>query len=132
MNNYICRGRKVIYEEHIWNIIREHCGAFNAINQYEIADKYMYWHDDGITERMVRRSIRKLRKEGYPILSTPHNPGGYFVPYSYKEVQEWRERMRKKAIKALAIINPVLKACDDMFPERGVGQLNLLEIEKVG
>jgi len=131
MNNDICRGRKVIYEEDIWNIIREHCGAFNAINQYEIADKYMYWNGKSITERMVRRAIRKLRKEGYPILSTPHNPGGYFIPYSYKEVKEWRERMRKKAIKALAVINPVLRACNDMFLERGVGQLSLLELEKV-
>jgi len=132
MNNDICRGHKVIYKEDIWDIIKEHVGDFNAINQYLIADKYMAWHNDSITERVVRKAIRKLRKEGYPILSTPHNPGGYFVPYSYKEVQEWRERMRKKAIKALAIINPVLKACDDMFPERGMGQLSLLELEKVG
>ena len=130
MTNHICRGRKVIYNEDIWNIIKDHCGAFNAINQYEVTNKYIYWHKKGITERAVRQAIRELRQEGYPILSTPHQPGGYFIPFSYEEVKEWRERMRKKAIKMLAVINPVLKSCNGIFPERGVGQLNLLE--KIG
>ena len=116
-----------IYKEHIWNVIKGHVGASNAINQYAIADKYMTWHSNSITERTVRQIIRELRKEGYPILSTPHKPGGYFIPGSYQEVTEWRERSRKKAVKLLAIINPVLKACNGMFPDRGIGQLSLLE-----
>jgi len=129
MTNYICRGHKQIYNQDIWNIIKEHVGAFNAISQYEIADKYIYWHSDGITDRAVRRAIRELRKEGYPILSTPHKPGGYFIPFTYEEAKEWRERMHDKAIKELAIINPVLKACNRMFPQK-ISQLDIFE--KVG
>jgi len=126
MNNHIYRGRKQIYNQDIWNIIKGHVGAFNAINQYGIADKYTYWHNNGITERAVRVAIRELRKEGYPILSTPHNPGGYFVPFTYQEAKEWRERMHDKAIKELAIINPVLKACNKMFPQK-ISQLEIFK-----
>jgi len=120
------RGQKQIYNQNIWNIIKEHIGAFNAISQYEIADKYIYWHSNGITDRAVRVAIRELRREGYPILSTPHKPGGYFIPFTHKEVKEWRKRMHDKAIKELAIINPVLKACDKMFPQKII-QLEIFE-----
>ena len=118
-----------IEKEHIWNIIKERIGASNAINQYEIADKCIYWRKNGfgITERAVRIIIRELRKEGYPILSTPHKPGGYFIPSSYVEAKDWLRWMRKKAIKELAIIRPVLKSCNSMFPDRGIGQMSLLE-----
>ena len=116
-----------IEKEHIWNIIEERVGASNAISQYEIADKYIYWHNSNITERAFRIIIRKLRKEGYPILSTPHRPGGYFLPGSYVEAKDWLRWMRKKALKELAIIRPVLKSCNSMFPDRGIGQMSLLE-----
>jgi len=120
------RGQKIIYNQDIWNIIKEHIGAFNAISQYEIADKYIYWHSNGITDRAVRVAIRELRKEGYPILSTPHKPGGYFIPFTHEEAKEWRKRMHDKAIKELAIINPVLKACNKMFPQK-ISQLEIFE-----
>jgi len=97
------RGQKIIYNQDIWN-------------------------SNGITDRAVRVAIRELRREGYPILSTPHKPGGYFIPFTYEEVKEWRERMHDKAIKELAIINPVLKACDKMFPQKII-QLEIFEKE---
>jgi len=127
--------KEVIMEKHIynhewiWKIIEDHIGAFNTINQYEIAEEYYYYNRINISPREVRRIIRELRKEGKPILSTPHKPGGYHIPFTYREVIEWRERMKKKAIKELAIINPVLKACNEMFPQK-VGQLEIFE--KVG
>jgi len=124
MTNHTYRGHKQIYNQDIWDIIKEHVGAFNAISQYEIVNKYLYRHNDGITDRSVRVAIRELRREGYPILSTPHKPGGYFIPFTHEEAKEWRERMRKKAVKELAIINPVLKACNKMFSQK-ISQLEM-------
>jgi len=111
---------KKIYKEDVWKIISEHVGEENAINQYQITMEY-----GSISEREVRRMIRALREEGYPILSSPHLPnGGYFIPNNYDEVKDWQRRMHIKAIKLLAVVNPVIKSCQGMFPERdGIEQL---------
>ena len=42
-----------------------------------------------------------------PILSTPHDPGGYFWPATRGEYFEWKAREREKAEKQLAKIKPV-------------------------
>lgn len=115
----------------VWHIIQNSKGGNNAINQHKITDQYIRLNGEDISCREVRRIIRELRQEGYPILSTPHKPGGYHTPANYEEVVEWRERMHKKAVKMLAIINPVLQSCNRMFPERGgIEQLKIFE--KVG
>lgn len=110
---------KKVYKEDIWKIISEHVGEDNAINQNDIVEEYFSnWFID-VSNREVRRLIRNLREEGYPILSTPHLPnGGYFIPNNYDEVKAWQKRMNIKAIKLLAIVNPVLKSCNTMFSEQ--------------
>ena len=121
---------KKVYKEDVWKIISEHVGEGNAINQHNIANVYAYYSNGGsVSSREVRKLIRELRQEGYPILSTPHYPnGGYFIPYNYDEVINWRRRMHNKAVKLLAIINPVLHSCNNIFPERnGIEQLNMFE-----
>ena len=117
-------NNKKVYKEDIWKIISEHVGEDNAIPQYSIAVTLRT-----ISSREVRHLIRALREEGYPILSTPHYPnGGYFIPNNYGEVKAWQKRMHIKAIKLLAIVNPVLKSCQKMFPDRdGVEQLTFEE-----
>ena len=118
-------NNKKVYKEDIWKIISEHVGEENAINQYLI-DSKLYANYQNTNVRAIRRLIRELREEGYPILSTPHYPnGGYFIPDNYDEVKEWQKRMNIKAIKLLAIVNPVIKSCNDMFPNRdGAEQLD--------
>lgn len=126
MNN-----KKVYKEQDVWKIISEHVGEDNAISQNDIARLCAHYSYGGsISEREVRRVIRDLRKKGYPILSSPHYPhGGYFMPNNYGEVRRWQERMHIKAIKLLAIVNPVIKSCNDMFPNRGgVEQLSFREV----
>lgn len=119
---------KKVYKEDVWKIISEHVGEDNAINQYDIANFHYHYVDGGsvCSTREVRKLIRDLREEGYPILSTPHYPnGGYFIPNNYDEVKEWQKRMHVKAIKLLAIVNPVIKSCQAMFPDKdGVEQLS--------
>ena len=119
-------NNKKIYKEDIWKIISEHVGEDNAINQHRTSMEYFMINHGSISEREVRRLIRELREEGYPILSTPHYPnGGYFIPNNYDEVEDWQKRMHIKAIKLLAIVNPVIKSCNDMFPDRdGIRQLD--------
>ena len=79
--NYILRDLEITKEADLsdlsWALHREGCckndvigliehieryttGASNAISQYEIADKYMTWHNSNITERAVRIIIRHL------------------------------------------------------------------------
>lgn len=113
----------------IWDIIKDNKGKSNAINQYKLVDKYIMLYEENITCREARRVIRELRKEGYPILSSPHNPrAGYFVPANHKEVEEWQERMHDKAVSLMAIIKPVIRSCQRMFPGK-VEQLEMFEIE---
>jgi len=122
---------KHIYKEDIWKIISEHVGEDNAINQHGITMEYlMRYHNGSIRDRTIRKFIRDLREEGYPVLSTPHYPnGGYFIPNNYNEVKEWQKRMHVKAVKLLSIVAPVIKSCQNMFPERdGVEQLKFKEV----
>jgi hypothetical protein len=114
-----------IDKEHIWDIIKSHIGEGNAINQHEVTDEYIYRSGFGISERVVRRLIRELRQDGKPILSSPHWPSaGYFVPATVEEVEDWQERMHSKAIALMAIIKPVIGACQEMFP----GKVEQLEM----
>ena len=122
-------NNKKVYKEDIWRIISEHVGEENAIDQYHVRTEYIFRNHSGISEREVRKLIRDLREEGYPILSSPHYPNsGYFIPNNYNEVKEWQKRMNIKAIKLLAIVNPVIKSCNDMFPDKdGIEQLKIFE-----
>ena len=122
---------KKVYKEDVWKIISNHVGANNAISQYGIAGIYPCLNDgERISSREIRKLIRDLREEGYPILSSPHTPnGGYFIPKNYDEVKAWQKRMHVKAIKLLAIVTPVIKSCQKMFPDRdGKEQLSFKEV----
>ena len=123
-------NNKKVYKEDVWKIISEHIGEDNAINQNDIVDQYWIRRNDEVSDREIRKLIRVLREEGYPILSSTHFPnGGYFIPNNYAEVKEWQKRMNIKAIKLLAIVAPVIKSCQDMFPNRnGKEQLRLKEV----
>jgi len=116
---------KKIHKEDVWKIISEHVGEENAINQDGITLQCYLRRNYEMSNREIRRLIRALREEGYPILSSPHLPnGGYFIPNNYDEAKDWQRRMHIKAIKLLAVVNPVIKSCQDMFPERdGIEQL---------
>ena len=98
---------KSIDSQVITSIIKLHKGKFQAINQHDIADEYIRQTGNHITTRTVRNVIEDLRFQKVPILSTPHDPGGYFWPATRGEYFEWKARERAKAEKQLAKIKPV-------------------------
>jgi len=99
--------KKQIDEATIINIIKARIGKPEAINQYDIADEYIRRTGEHITARTVRKAIEELRFEGYPILSTPHEPGGYYYPATRSEYFEWKDREMAKAKKQIAKLRPV-------------------------
>ena len=91
----------------IVDIIRKRIGASSALNQYKVADKYYTETGDTIEPRTVRKIIEGLRFEGYPILSTTDDPGGYHYPATRGEYFDWKDREMAKARKQIAKIKPV-------------------------
>jgi len=71
----------------------------NAISQHDIAAEFILRRNENITPRRVRRIIEELIEDGEPIISTPHNPGGYCYRGADNEAIECVNRLRKKAAK---------------------------------
>jgi len=98
---------KQIDSQTIINIIKARIGKPEAINQYAIADEYIRRIGDHITARTIRKAIEELRFEGYPILSTTDDPGGYHYPATRSEYFDWKDREMAKAKKQIAKLKPV-------------------------
>jgi len=94
-------------EKSILSILKSHVGDENKLTQYEITHKLgivdksnnQYFNFDYVNCRQVRRVIEDLIKQGYPIVSTPKNGGGYHWQEKEQEGLECAKRIRKQAIK---------------------------------
>jgi len=98
---------KQIDSQVIIDIIKARIGKPEAINQYDIADEYIRRTGEHITVRTVRTVIEELRFEGYPILSSTDDPGGYHYPATRSEYFDWKDREMAKAKKQIAKLKPV-------------------------
>ena len=98
---------KQIDSQTIINIIKSRIGKPEAINQHDIADEYIRCTGEHITARAVRKAIEELRFQGYPILSTTDDPGGYHYPANRREYFDWKDREMAKARKQIAKLKPV-------------------------
>ena len=98
---------KPIDSQVIIDIVKKNRGIGKATTQYDIADEYIKLTHDHITARTVRNKIEILRFKKIPILSTPHDPGGYFWPATRKEYFDWKDRETIKAKKQIAKLRPV-------------------------
>jgi len=98
---------KPINSQIIVDIIRARIGKPEAINQYDIADEYIRRTGNHITARTARNVIEDLRFEGYPILSSTEEPGGYHYPATRSEYFDWKDREMAKAKKQIAKLRPV-------------------------
>ena len=98
---------KQIDSQVIIDIIKTRIGKPEAINQYDIADEYIRRTGEHITARAVRKAIEELRFQGYPILSTTDDPGGYHYPANRREYFDWKDREMAKARKQIAKLKPV-------------------------
>ena len=95
----------------ILSIIKSRPDFDNTINQHDIADECMSRSGEHITARVVRRIIEELIEQGYPIISTPHNPGGYCWGSKDDEALECYKRLRRKGIKVLVRARKVYRNC---------------------
>jgi len=94
-------------EKSILCILKSHVGDENKLTQYEITHKLgivdksnnQYFNFDYVNCRQVRRIIEDLIEQGYPIVSTPSNGGGYFWQDKPEEGLECARRIRRQAIK---------------------------------
>ena len=107
-------------EEIIISIIRPHRDFSEAINQHKIAEAFMEVRDEHMSGRQVRKIIEGLIEEGYPILSTPKDPGGYCWEGNDGEALECYKRLRRKGLKILLRARRVLRNMDK-------GQLSLFD-----
>ena len=96
-------------EEIIISIIKPHKDFSDTINQHEIATEFMEARNEYITPRRVRRIIEELIGEGYPIISTPVEPGGYCWEGGDGGALECYKRLRKKGIKILLRARRILR-----------------------
>ena len=96
-------------EDIIINIIKPHEDFSDTINQHDIAAEFMERRNEHITPRRVRRIIEELIEEGYPIISTPVDPGGYAWGGKDGEALECYKRLRKKGIKILIRARRILR-----------------------
>ena len=105
-------------EDIIIEIIKPHKEFSNAINQHDIAAEFMEARNEHMTPRRVRRIIEELIERGYPIISTPIDPGGYCWGGADGEALECYKRLRKKGIKILIRARWILRNS-----KRGQGEL---------
>jgi len=86
----------------ILELIRsQHKGKNRAITIAQIVwNERILWGDDAANERTVRKIIRQLNFEGYPILSSVHYPYGVYYAENKIEVDEYCANLgsRMKAI----------------------------------
>lgn len=96
-------------EDIIISIIKPHTHFLNTINQHDIAAEFMSKREEHISPRKVRKIIEELIEEGYPIISTPVDPGGYAWIGGPGEALECYKRLRKKGIKILIRARRILR-----------------------
>jgi len=100
----------VTTEDIIIKIIKPHTDFSNTLNQHEIAAEFMFIRNEHMAGRRVRKIIEKLIEEGYPIISTPINPGGgYCWNGGPGEALQCYKRLRRKGIKILLRARRILR-----------------------
>jgi len=97
----------------IIKFIKQHDKFSETINQDEITskcnDERKLWGEKPISARWVRTLLADLLVEGYPIISTPHDPGGYCWNGRPGEGLECYKRLRRKGLKILLRARRVLR-----------------------
>jgi len=93
----------------ILRIIKPYKDFSETINQHEIAERFMIIRNEEISPRRVRRIIESLIEQGEPIISTPHQPGGYCYGGRENEAIECYKRLRRKGIRVLLRARRILR-----------------------
>jgi hypothetical protein len=98
--------KKEQYKSKMLVILSKHIGKNNPIRMADLY-KEMFGKEpkDNIqTTRIIRTSVESLRREGVPVCSSMHkNNGGYYLANTGSELEDYLNRLRKRAIKALSM-----------------------------
>lgn len=86
-------------EKDILDILESHIGFENKINQYLLTDRLFWETNNHFACRKVRSTIENLITQGYPIISTPKNGGGYCLQKTNQEGLECYKRIQRQAVK---------------------------------
>jgi hypothetical protein len=63
-------------------ILSKHEGRRQAITSRELSGI------TGADDRRIRLTIRELRADGFPVLSSSFSPAGFYLPLSWKELED--------------------------------------------
>lgn len=78
---------------HLLTILQLHRGKHRAITGKELAQLL---GEPG--DRLIRKEIRGLIAEGYPIAASTEKPYGYFIADSIQEAEEYMLSLRRRLI----------------------------------
>ena len=100
-------------QEYIIKYIKPHKDFTDTINQHNLTkrinDDREIWGQKPVNTRRVRKYIERLIELGFPIISTPHDPGGYCWGGKDGEAIQCYKRLRRKAAKEFAKARHVLR-----------------------
>ena len=86
----------------ILDLVRNnHRGKTRAITVAQIvSNERILWGDEAASDRTIRKILRELNFEGYPILSSVHYPYGVYYAVDQSEIDEYCMNLqsRMKAI----------------------------------
>ena len=95
----------------VLRILKQHVGAHQAIKASEIAKRL-----DRKDDRIIRETIRQLRREGHLILSSITPPYGYFIAATEDEWFEFRDRnLRPRALDILETARAMGEAAERRY-----------------
>lgn len=78
---------------HLLTILQMHRGKARAITGKELAT---LWGDTN--DRLIRKEIRELIAEGYPIASSTETPYGYFMVDTPEEAEKYLGQLKGRLV----------------------------------
>jgi hypothetical protein len=94
-----------------------HIGRENAIGRGELVE-VLKANGMNVNERLARRAIHDLRRDGHLICSAPGEDGGYYKARSHQEVDEFINReLHPKAMDLLETEKAVRESAKRQFGE---------------
>lgn len=93
----------------IYNLLP--AGKANAVPAKELCASL------GLDDRRLRICITRERENGAPIISTFSGRGGYYRPADQKELDEYYNTTRKRALRTLSLLKGVQRARNEWNQE---------------
>ncbi|MGH2627986.1 MAG: HTH domain-containing protein [Anaerolineales bacterium] len=107
----------------VLRIVRSHARD-HAITAGELA----HWTQS--SERAVRKTVADLRRDGYPIASTPHEGGGFYWPRTLADAEECSRHLWSRVRQIADVARAFDTAARGLGLERGLSEQVRLVFEE--